>query len=130
MDSNPTALLALRRNLDAFIRADPVTLVLQRPNKIQTSAGGVITSDPAPLPPQQFRLAPFKRRQSNDIQNTQDGYLRLGEYVLVGRHNADVEKGDTFEYNNLIYRVREVEPRTDQRATTDRVSAALEVRDA
>jgi hypothetical protein len=122
-------LLILRRNLDAFIRADPVNVVFSRSTPVQTLAGGHTKGVPTQLASQQFRFVPFKRRLSSSINNTQDGPLSVTEYVLVGRHNVDVQKGDEFFHNSRNYKVTEIEPRTDDRSTTDRVTIALEVRD-
>src|SRR6266576_5544639 len=120
-------LLILRRNLDAFIRADPVMVTFTRSTPVQTLTGSHTKGNPTPINPQQFRFVPFKRRLSKSISNTQDGPLSLTEYVLVGRHNVDVQKGDEFSHNNRNYKVTEIEPRTDDRSTTDRVTIALEV---
>ncbi len=121
-------LLLRRRNLDAFIRADPVTITFSRPTQVNTGNGGWKPGTPTVLPPQQMRFVPFKRRLSDEIVNTQDGYQMYGEYVLVGRPNIDAEKGDEFDHNGLHYRVKDIEPKSDDRAQSDRVSLLLEVR--
>ena len=120
------ALPLLRRNVDAFIKADPVELVLNRVQRVPTAAGGY-TEETYDTPPQQFRLVPFKRRLTNQEANTQDGPIPHLDYVLVGRYNVDVEKGDFFDLNGDRWRVVGVEPNTDRRSRTDRVSAQLEV---
>lgn len=124
------ALPTLRRNLNEFINADPVMVSFARPAQVQNvSTGGWVRGAVSTLNPQQFRLVPFKRRMSDSIQNTQDGPLRLADYILVGRYNVDVEVGDEFTHNGLLYNVTEIEPKTDNRATTDRVTIALAIRD-
>lgn len=122
------ALPILRRNLSAFISADPVSIVLTRSTQVKTLAGGTTKGMPVSLPPQQFRLVPFKRRLSNEIQNTQDGNLKLASYVLVGRYNVDVQRGDEFDHNGESYTVVDIEPKTNDRLNTDRVSCSLEIR--
>lgn len=124
------ALRILRRNLDAFIKADPVDVIFTRPTQVQNvSTGGWIKGTPVTLPPQQFRFVPFKRRLSDQTQNTQDGPLRLGDYIIIGKYSVDVEIGDEFGYNARNYRVKDIEPKTDDRSLTDRVTVSLEVRD-
>lgn len=120
------ALLMLRRNIDAFIKADPVTIALNRITKVETPAGG-FTEESYDILPQEFRLVPFKRRLTQQEVNTQDGPIPHLAYVLVGRYNVDVEKGDFFDLNGDRWRVVGVEPNTDRRDRTDRVSAELEV---
>lgn len=119
----------LRRNLDAFIKADPIEVTLSRPTKVDAGNGGWKPGIPVTLNPQQMRLVPFKRRVSDDVQNTQDGQLMLAPYILVGRYNIDVQKGDEFTHNDLSYRVHSIEPKSNDRTQTDRVTLVLEVRD-
>lgn len=118
-----------RLNLDAFIKADPVDIVIKRSVVTQTLAGGQIKGPPTSLPSQQMRLVPFKRRVNKDVQNTQDGLLRVADYILVGRWNIDVQKGDEFSHGGLNYKVCDLEPKTLDRTGTDRVVCTLEVRD-
>jgi len=122
-------LMVMRRNLDAFIRSDPTMITLVRTAKVQTSAGGWVKGTSTPIPAQQMRFVPFKRRMSDAVNNTQDGPLSLAEYILVGRYNVDVQKGDEFDYNGLHHSVTQIEPKTQDRAQTDRVTIALEIRD-
>jgi len=119
----------LRKNLDAFIKADPVQITLSRPTQVDTGNGGWKPGIPLTLNPQQMRLVPFKRRVSDDVQNTQDGQLMLATYILVGRYNVDAQKGDEFSHNDVNYRIHSVEPKSNDRANTDRVTLVLEVRD-
>lgn len=120
------ALLMLRRNINAFIKADPVELSLNRIQKVDTPAGGW-TEESYDIPPQEFRLVPFKRRLTNQEANTQDGPIPHLSYSIVGRYNVDIEKGDFFDLNGDRWRVVGVEPNTDRRDRTDRVVAQLEV---
>lgn len=121
------ALPILRRNVAAFIKADPVVLELSRVNRVETPAGGWTEGEPDVLPPQEFRLVPFKRRLTLQTANTQDGPIPHLSYTLVGRHNVDVERGDFFDLNGDRWRVVGVEPNTDRRDRTDRVVAEIEV---
>lgn len=121
-------LLAMRRQVLAFINAQPLLLRLQRPTMTDTAAGGRIEGDPVQLPWQRFRLVPFKRRLTRQTVDTQNGDIPLTEYVLVGAHNADVQTDDFFEYQGRIWRVVGVEPKTLDNARSDRRVVELEVR--
>lgn len=121
-------LLAMRRQVLAFIEAQPIQLRLQRPTWTDSAAGGRIEGDPVQLAWQRFRLVPFKRRLTRQTVDTQDGDIPLTEYVLVGRHNADVQTDDYFEYSGRTYRVVGVEPKSMDDARTDRRVVELEVR--
>lgn len=119
------ALPILRKNIDAFIRADPVELVLFRQFRVKTEANGWILGDPVPLDPQQFRVTWFTRRLSRSLVHTAQGKIPIGSYVLVGRWNADMMAGDEFEYNNDHYKIEEIEAQSNDRAHTDRVVGIL-----
>jgi hypothetical protein len=120
------AMPMLRRNVDAFIKADPVTISLQRVVRVDTPAGAW-TEEFYELPPQEFRLVPFKRRLTSQESNTQDGAIPHLSYSIVGRYTVDIAKGDIFDLNGDRWRVVGVEPNTDRRSRTDRVVAELEV---
>lgn len=124
-----TGLKILRLNLDAFIRADPVMITLSRPNKVATDNGSWTYGTPTPVDPQQMRLVPFKRRVSDDVKDTDDGQNKLANYILTCHYNVDAQPGDEFSHNNVNYRVRDIEPKTNDRTSTDRVTLILEVRD-
>lgn len=121
------ALPVLRKNMDAFIRADPLDIVLVRTEKKRTVSGGYVQVAPTPLPPQQFRLVPFKRRLSNFVARTDDGEIPGEDWVLVGRINVDIQRDDTFTYNGDEYRIISIEPKTDDRSKTDRVVAEVQM---
>lgn len=126
-----TNLRILRKNLEAFIKADARSITLYRKVKVDSGAGSWVWSDSAEMiNPQTFRLVPQKRRLSDLIENTQDGPIPSIQYVLVGYWDANVSRGDEFSINGTHYRVVAIEPHTNERAFTDRVVAQLEVRDA
>lgn len=121
-------LLAQRRQVLAFIKAQPLLIRLLRPAMTDTAAGGRIEGDPVELDWQRFRLVPFKRRLTRQTVDTQDGDIPLTEYVLVGAHNADVQTDDYFEYQGRTWRVVGVEPKLMDDARADRRVVELEVR--
>jgi len=122
-------LKVMRRQLDAFIQADPRTIVFTRQTKVDSGAGGWVQGPEVHTNPQQFRLVPFKRRLTQQEQNTQDGDVPLIPYVLVGYWNSDVERDDLFTLSGIYYEVIGVEPKiASDRSQADRVVCELEVR--
>lgn len=122
------ALPLLRKNLDSFIRADAISITLMRSRKQRTPAGGYKKEAPTALDPQEFRLVPFQRRLyefTNPGQVT--GYVPVLRYALVGRWDVDIQRDDEFDINDDHYRVVSVEPRTNDRTTTDRVVAEVSI---
>lgn len=100
-------LVASRRQIEAFIKADPVKVIFLRKTKIETADGGWRWSDPLPLPkPQQVRLIPFKRRLTEFLKNTELGDVSDLPYVLLGKHTLDVEKGDLFSIDGQKFEVK------------------------
>lgn len=99
-----TELALQRKNTKAFIDADPVSIRLQRAERIPTPDGGHRkNADAPPLDPQTFRLIPVSD-QMPTIQ-TPDGFSRTPTYVLLGEHDADMEIWDKFELNGHKYQI-------------------------
>lgn len=119
------ALKLLRKNMDAFIRADPVMIQLSRRVKVKTDAGGWVQGPPQTLEPQQFRIGWFTRRLSKSVENTAEGYISVQSYILIGRYNIDLLTDDEFDYAGDHYIVTEVEPKANDRTHTDRVVGIL-----
>jgi hypothetical protein len=121
------ALPVLRKNLDAFIRADPVSISFERQTKIDSGAGGFTKGLPTTLAPQQFRVVPFKRRLYDYTAGTAGGMIPVEQFALVGRIDVDIMRDDEFTIRGNRYRVKSIEPQTDEdRSKTDRVVAMLE----
>lgn len=119
----------LRKVMAAFIRADSRSIVLRRPSHEKTDTGGFRKSGFVPLPAQDFRLVPYKRRLTDMVRNMQNGEIPNLLYVLVGFHNADVQRNDEFELDGAYYRVQGLEPHTAVEEYTDRKVAQLMVLD-
>lgn len=117
-----------RKNLDAFIRADPIKVALSRQTKVESDAGGFIKGPAQTLELQEFRLVPFKRRLYDYTMNSSSGRIPMEQFALVGRFNVDIERDDEFTIGKNRYRVKSIEPQTNEdRTKTDRVVAMLEV---
>ena len=127
LDTNPTAIRVMRKNMTVFINADPITITLSRVPKISTPSGGYTEGTPTLLPPQIFRMTPFKRRLSDFTKDTQDGKILQADYILTGQWDCDVLRGDTFWFNGNSLEVISIEPLSDDRPKTDRVVAQVKL---
>lgn len=97
-------LRAQRANTLAFIRADSLSVVLERSARTSDGAGGTITGTPAPLPAQTMRLIPL--RDVGSVQRTTaDGQDVEPTYALLGVYSADMERWDTFTIDGKTYEV-------------------------
>lgn len=95
-----------RRQIEAFIRAEPITVVLLRPQFAETAAGGKVAATDLPLPPQLFRRTPFKRRLVNDWALSYQGEeVKTADWVLHGKHDADIQVDDYFDDRDHRYTV-------------------------
>lgn len=95
--------LALQRILtNAFVAADEQPIVLVRKTKVQNAAGGWTTTS-TPLPAQNIRMNPLQDAVGQ--RTTADGKQVTPSYMLVCRHTADVERGDTFTIGGRRYEV-------------------------
>ena len=71
---NHAELVMRRRNVQAFIDADPVLIVITRPGGAElTGTGGTIRGDSTILPEQKARIVQAKRRYDNGLINSEAG---------------------------------------------------------
>jgi hypothetical protein len=96
-----------RRNVRAFIDADPVSIVLTREAApTQTAAGGFVASAPAdPLPAQRARIVQNKRRFNNGIVNAEAGDIPDTDYLLLGNYSFNGEVNDIFFWQDRKYTI-------------------------
>lgn len=123
MDATMTQ--ALRRVMYRFIQADGRSIPLQRPTFSHTATGGYVRGNYSSLPPQLFRLVPYKRRLTDLTTPTADGEVPTLPYVLVGLYNSNIQPMDEFTLDGVFYRVQGIEPHTNDREHTDRVVAQV-----
>lgn len=110
--------LAAKRNFQAFIRDDPITIELQRRAKTATAGGGKQRGPRVGIGQfQTFRLVPAGTRHGQ-IAQTSGEEVEAASHVLVGPVGSNVQKGDEFQVGGQWYRVISVD--TD---AVDRVSA-------
>lgn len=99
--------LDLQRKLtNSFISADEEQIVLTRRTKVSDGAGGHTFTD-EPLPAQGLRLIP-QQDTDREVQ-TADGKMVKPRYVLLGRHTADMQRDDTFAWQDSQYKLGDVE---------------------
>jgi hypothetical protein len=119
VSSSKAELLMQRRQTLAYLKANPAEIVLMRQTPVKTAAGGRKKGASVALDPQMFRLEPFKRRLSHTQSQIVEGTVTLTSYVLVGRWDADVQRGDEFVYGGGRYKVESVEPERSFRTAAD-----------
>lgn len=90
-------LIAQRRMTDAFIAADPLTIVLQRRLRVRTDSGGYDEATTS-LAPQTIRLIPTSDR-TPQIE-TADGSFVTPAFTLLATVDADIKRGDTFRLDD------------------------------
>lgn len=122
-------LAPLRRVMEEFILADSREIILIRPALEKTPTGGWRRAAWGPLPAQQMRLVPYKRRLSDLVKVMANGEIPNIPYVLVCLWDADIERFDEFVLDGAYYRVEGLEPHTAVETYTDRKVAQLTVLD-
>jgi len=126
---NATQLRMQRTVMAEYINADPVTISFRRYPKLDDGAGGWIKGPVQNVAPQVMRLVPYKRRLTNLTDHTADGDIPNVQYSLVATIDVDVQRWDEFTLNGAEYKVMGVEPKTQNRAISDRVTILIEIRD-
>lgn len=113
---NRSELIMRRRNVKAFIDADPTDAIFSRVTRVATAAGSWTESDPIPLPDsQRVRIMDAKRRYTTPFVNTEAGDIPLSPYILIGRHDMDIQPHDTLVWRGTTYKVASVHPDREER---------------
>lgn len=120
---NRVELIMRRRNVKAFIEADPVIIEFSRNGEsVKTAAGGYVRSAPASLPPQMARIVQNKRRYNNGIVNSEAGDIPHTDYLLIGNHTLDIAEEDEFTWLGEYYKVTGI-----HKARTESVLASIDL---
>jgi hypothetical protein len=101
-----------RRQIARMIEDDPITVVLYRRVRETVPGGGWRFKGSGvgdPLRAQRMRLIPFKRRITQQLVSTELGELTDLPYILLGYHDADIQRGDYFRYNGDEFEVRGID---------------------
>ena len=109
MALSPTERIMARRQIGALIDADPVDIILTRTPRVSDGAGGFLKGTPQELEPQTVTIIPFKRRMSEYQVNTELGDVIDYPYLVLGDHNLDIQRGDTFSWQGNIFEVHAIE---------------------
>ena len=86
----------LERQTRAFIKANPISVALQRWNRIQTTAGGYRLEKGDLLMAQEARLVHSQNKGDRFSRTIPDGRVVIEESTLVMESSGDVQVGDTF----------------------------------
>jgi hypothetical protein len=96
--------LAVQRKLTAaFIAADSLQLALLRTPAVPDGAGGVRSGPTQTLPAQTLRLIPLGDGAQERF--TRDGVAVTPSYMLMGKHDADIQRFDEFTLDGRRYQV-------------------------
>lgn len=113
---NRSELVMRRRNVLAFINADPTDVIFSRVTRVATTAGSWVESDPTPLPSsQRVRITDAKRRFTSPLVNTEAGDIPLSPYILLGKHDLDIRVHDVFSWRGSDYKVIAIHPDREER---------------
>lgn len=126
---DPVELHFNRLNTQAFIKADPISLVLQTRGSVRTPSGAVAHEAGAPRPEQTFKLIMQSPAGNSIEQRLPDGTERQVDFVLLGEWDAQVDVGDWWEDDaGRRYEVRAVIPRNgyETRAVVEAHGSNLE----
>ncbi len=102
-----------RRQVEAFIKADPVAIIPLRKQKIDDGAGGWIYTPPQPRTPITATIVPAKRRLADFTVNTELGDLTKYPFILLARAGEDLERDDTFLWRGDLFEVKSIYIETD-----------------
>ena len=95
-----------RRLTRAFIQANPVTLVLTPRSKVRTPTGGTKWQEGTPRAPQVMTLIEPPTDPVPTV--TADGVERRVNFMLLGRHDAAMERGDVFTHQGRDWEIVEM----------------------
>lgn len=88
-----------------YIREDDtITVSLDRKTYVAKPGGGrdKISST---LPPQTFRITNLSANDGQAFSSSDDGEVRKFLYLLIGEHDADIAKDDTWQEGDRHYTV-------------------------
>lgn len=98
-------LKAQRRQTDAFIKANPTSVILSRAESVPNGAGGFRQGAPSALTPQEFRFIEPGASYGQGEAQLLDGEMVRVDWILLGRYDADLKRGDWFYKDGIKYEV-------------------------
>lgn len=123
---NRAELLARRKNVAAFVRADPVELLIFRPQPAVKNplTGGMTKAEDEELLPQEARIVQNVRRFTSGVEHSEAGDIPNSQYRLIATYATDIEPLDKFMWQGEWYKVME---HGIHRARIESVYAAIEL---
>jgi len=113
---NRSELVMRRRNVRAFIDADPSDVLLHRITRVATDAGSWTETDPLPLSSlQRVRIMDAKRRYTDPHVNTEAGAIPLSPYIMIGSSTMDIQVDDSFTWLGDHFKVTSIHPDREER---------------
>ena len=102
-----TELIMRRKNVRAFIDADPVFIdvIRKAPPVKNLNTGGYTKGVNQPLPTQKARIVQNVRRYTDGLVNSEAGDIPDSEYRLIGNYTLDLKVNDTFTWLGEHYEV-------------------------
>lgn len=102
-----TELIMRRKNVRAFIDADPVFIdvIRKTPPVKNPNTGGYTKGVNETLPTQKARIVQNVRRYTAGLVNAEAGDIPDSEYRLIGNYNLDLKANDTFMWLGEHYTV-------------------------
>lgn len=100
-------LAAARDAIDILLqfKGTTITLIPSEGTKIPKPGGGHDFADPVPREPQLFALSQTGVFDGIEFSPNDDGKNQKRAYVLTGRYDADIQRGDTWEDDEATYEV-------------------------
>lgn len=112
---NPIELTMRRRNVLAFIKADPFRIVLNRAaDPVISEAGGRIKGEATTIAPQLVRIVQNVRRYTNGLVNSEAGYIPNTNYLIIAPYYLDVQVDDTFIYGGDHWQITGIHPTREE----------------
>jgi hypothetical protein len=93
-----------RENTEWFINQDPVTVSLVPNPKVKTGSGATRSVSGSPRTAQTVMMIPLAGAYGG-IQTADDGVSRRFEFIMLMKHDAVVELGDSFKVGDAEFSV-------------------------
>jgi hypothetical protein len=111
---------ALRKATDLTIKLDPRTISLIPHTKVNKGGGLYDYQTQTPRAPQTFAVEPVGATLSGitsisgGVVDSESGaQSHQWSYYLIGRYDAEMEIGDTWQDGNTLYRIVAIQPKND-----------------
>lgn len=96
MDDYLANLAANQVATELFIKSDPSVITLTPNKRVRTQNGSYRHEAGEPKPPQTVKII-FQDNRGHSEWNT-DGEYRKNAVIIVAKHDADIDEGDTFHW--------------------------------